>query len=485
MTGEKTMDSILETVKTEENEVAEHWVKIGDETNKGKKGDDIKDEYYIKAIECCEKNKDSNEINNFNFWGLALLRLAKIKKYENLKEKIKIFEDASKNIKDPENLLIKGALYFVIVRYEEAKELFEKSEMSILRILTFLEKEDEEKIINNTGILHLLLDSEHKDGKFFKEITRNCTQEQKNIYKNVYIYSIFIISRLHVNNENEKLVAHYQEKDISQILLFDNDSKFRLNAVDYSNDPTEGKTLLDYLFGRGNYKTDEELNTDDEAFTGCFVFDYDNLNMFRLYGKERGKEGTGLSLVFNDTFFNKNADMGIETPKNDKSSLYRCIYIDPDPKSKVPVITVGQKEEYLFYREDKADKFDDYNKHMIGIVKDVREKMNELKKMINENKLDSKIVGKLLIHLRYLVKHIAFKEEQECRIVKIFNLSNNKKQINDDNKQMFFEYLPKVSDHITKINFGPKATQFELFKSMQKYKGLEKIECEKSKNPLA
>jgi len=58
---------------------------------------------------------------------------------------------------------------------------------------------------------------------------------------------------------------------------------------------------------------------------------------------------------------------------------------------------------------------------------------------------------------------------------------------------MFFEYPPDNSDnvpeyvskYIERIYFGPKASGFEFFRSMLKYKGLDKIECKKSKNPLA
>jgi len=482
------MDSTIEAKNVVENNIAECWIKIGDECRKIKKRSNIGVVYYKNAIECCEKYKDTNETNNFKYWGLALLHLAKMKKDKYFRAKFKNFEDASTKINDSETLLIKGALYFDLKRNKEAKEWFKKSEMSILRILTFLEEKDEEKIIYETDILHSLLNSnETKDGKFFNAIIKNLPQENRNKinkYKKIYIHSIFIISRLHVNDPNEKLVAHYREKDISQQLLF-KDIKFRLNATDYSNDPTEGKTLLDFLYGKNSYKTDEELNTEYEAFTGSFVFDCDNLNMFRLYGKEDNKkEGTGVSLVFKDTFFNKNADMAVETPKEEKSSLYRCIYIDPHPITDQNIVTVGQKEKYLFYREKKKNAFHRYIERMDDIIERVDTEMSILKE--EANKLDKDIVGQLLLNLRYLVKHIAFKEEQECRIVKILDLHDKVIEIKDDYfKQMYYEYQPKVSEHIAKIYFGPKAEGFELFKSILKNKGLEKIECKKSENPLA
>jgi len=455
---------------------------------------------------------DKNYASAFYTWGLALYGLAKIKQDESFKNKFKFFEENSEGINDSDTLLIKGELYFFLYQkennpeYEEkAKVCFIRSKKDILEILTFLDEDNRDKIII-TEILHPLLDSNTtRDGKFFTGTVKNKPEEQKKEYKEIYIHSIFIISLLYVNNSNERLVAHYREKSVSQKLLFNNNSKFRLNAIDYSNDPTEGKTLLDFLYGKGNYKTDEELNSEYEAFASSFTFDYDSLNQFRLYGKDGSKkEGTGLSLVFDEDFFDKKAKTAIgspktnsynmnndDAPKEEKSALFRCIYIDPTPEIKQPIVNVGRKEEYLFYREDIEssiedieDKFNNYNTKMNKIIKGVREEMTYLKGLVEKN-LNTAIVGKLLLNLRYLVKHIAFKEEQECRIVKIFNLSKDKEKIKDDEfKQLYFEYPLAIPMYIDKIYFGPKAKDFELFKSMLKYKGLN-IPCYKSENPLA
>jgi len=46
------------------------------------------------------------------------------------------------------------------------------------------------------------------------------------------------------------------------------------------------------------------------------------------------------------------------------------------------------------------------------------------------------------------------------------------------------EYDPKVSNHLEKIIFGPKADGMELFQDILTRDGLS-IHCEKSKNPLA
>jgi tetratricopeptide (TPR) repeat protein len=447
---------------------------------------------------------DPNDASAFYNWGVALYELAKIKQNEIFRKNLEIFEIKSKDIDDTDTLLIKGELYFFSNQTEKAMECFERTKKDILGILTFLDKDNGGKMID-TNFLHPLLDLDNNDGTFFKETTKNLALEQKkelDAYKEVYIRSIFIISLLHVKYDEEEFVAHYREKDISQTLLFSSNAnlnKLRLNAIDYSNDLDEGKTLLDFLYGKEKRPSDKELNIEEyEAFASCFVFDYDNLNLFRLYGKENGKEGTGLSLVFGESFFSKEAKMALGASKidsfkinndnsieKDKSALFRCIYIDPHPKTKKPIVTVGQKEEYLFYREKIEDKFEVYNKEMDKIVKDVREEMKDLKKLVKEKKLDAAIVGQLLINLRYLVKHIAFKEEQECRIVKILKLDDGYIKHTEEYNQLYVEYPPKVSEHINKIYFGPKAIGWELFQSMLKHNKLKNIPCEKSTNPLA
>ncbi len=423
---------------------------------------------YDEAINIYNENMYQSEGKFYAFFklGIALVNLAKINQNKDL--------------------------------YEKATDNFRKSKKNILEILTSLEEVDRKKLLK-TNILHSLLDFDDND-TYFKEVTEKLTDKQRkkiNEYKEVYIRSFFIISLLHVKDKNEKLVAHYLEKNISQRLLFDSNSKFRLNAINYSNDPKEGRTLLDFLYGKEEYKTDEELNNKEyEAFAGCFTFNYDSLNQFRLYGKEGDKEGTGLSLVFRNNFFNKEVIPALKSSKidssetsdynyieKDKFPLYRCIYIDPQSGTGQPIAVVGQKEESLFDKENMRDKFHKYNTEMNKITKRVKKEMRYLKDKAKN--LDPVIVGKLLIHLRYLVKHIAFKEEQECRMVKIHNLNDKEIEMKDEYKQMYIKYSPAVPLYIDKIYFGPKAGGIELFKNMLKNKRLDHIPCEKSTNPLA
>jgi tetratricopeptide (TPR) repeat protein/chaperonin cofactor prefoldin len=456
--------------------------------------------------EACEKYERAAQIkpdhvNAFNNWGIALSDLAKIKQDETLfREACEKYEKVTQLRPDDASAFYNwGIALYDLAKikhdeslYSEAAECFKNSKMDILDILVSFDDKKDSEYIAQTDILFPLLDLDTDDGRFFKEATKSTKDKMKlDKYKKVYILSIFVISQLHVNNENEKIVAHYREKTISQKMLFE-DSKFWLTAINYSNDLKEGKTLFDYLFEKEKLPTDESLNRDYSAFAGCFTFNYDSLNQFRLYGKEDGREGTGLSLVFRDSFFSKEAKMAMKQLKTEdgnvdeeeKHALFRCIYIDPETKR---VETVGHKDDYLFYREksEKAEKtIDKYKEHIDGIVKTVSKNMRKLKRLVKN--LDSEIVGQLLLNLRYLTKHIAFKEEQECRILKIFRLNDEKIEIkiSDDFKQMYVEYKPKVSNHIEKIIFGPKAAGMELFQDILTRKRLT-ISYEESKNPLA
>jgi tetratricopeptide (TPR) repeat protein len=371
------------------------------------------------AIEkyCTATQLDPNYAIAFYNRELARYKFSEYKRKDAFQKALDSFEMLPKGIKSASTPISIGKMYIILNQIEEASACFIKSKKDILEILTFLYKEDREKIFN-TKIFHLLLDSDNNDGTFFKDATAGLSAEDRleniNKYKEIYIRSIFIISLLHVNNPQEMLVAHYCKKEVSQTLLFNDDTKFRLNAINNSNDPTEGKTLLVFLYGKENLPFDENVTTEYGAFATCFTFSCDNLNLFRLYGKENDKEGTGVSLVFRNNFFSKEAKMPRESPsidsfdvdddsfiENKKSALFRCIYIDPDNRTKQPVVTVGRKEEYLFYRDEKETNFGEYNKEIDGIIDRVRTEMGKLKELAN--KLEPVIVSRLLLNLRYLV----------------------------------------------------------------------------------
>ena len=330
----------------------------------------------------------------------------------------------------------------------------------------------------------------------------------------------------------ESKVAHYSQPSTAFKLFGDeknneNPSNFRLSTIRGVNDPTEGLVLNDYWDQQG---IPETIHTNDTAtFISCFTFNHDNLNQFRLYGKENGREATGVSLVFNKEFFSDQSDnlefiAGPSTEpsskpeqikpnktrktENDnkkeligKSTLYRCIYLDPE----TGYWTLAQRDKSTFYREDKdkdtaENNWIEYSKKILtieGSFKDylfnkndsILEKLKYIFKEYNiygveEKQKTLEAVRFILLPLQYLVKHIAFQEEQECRIMYITQFRDEKIHSNREEQKMYVEYEESVLPHIDKIWLSPGAAKDQDFFRIRLDQGSGKSKVRISQNPF-
>jgi hypothetical protein len=164
----------------------------------------------------------------------------------------------------------------------------------------------------------------------------------------------------------------------------------------------------------------------------------------------------------------------------EKLPLFRCIYLDPDTGY---VSSIGHREEYLFYQDKKGEEeIESITKEYNKTLNKVRQGLNKLQAKIKKYDLNPEIVGKLLINLRYLTKHVAFKEEQECRIIKIKPLGDGEIKTGGNHDKMYIEYID-INNHVKKIYCAPRIAGFELYRDILKHE-LE-IECVKSKQPFA
>jgi protein O-GlcNAc transferase len=332
--------------------------------------------------------------------------------------------------------------------------------------------EDIDQIIN--GMINMDL--------YFSETINNCVVD-RNFYNNVYKISLEIISHLSASDIDEHSFSHYTTPETTNALIFSN-SPFRLNSVTTANDPKEGYPLLNFLGFTGSYSPNIY-----QAFVGSFTFNPDSLNQFRLYGKNENVEGSGIGLELSFSYFAQNITINpsLISPtkeKNNKTkqSIFRCVYLDPVSRR---VISVGHKEPCVFYRENISEaknvvdeKVDKYLSQIENIKNQVENLFGKLNSVIQSYYNDVqdiakkqeiiRIVPSLLIHLRYLVKHYDFKEEQECRIIQVEPLIDNPNiKISQDYSRMYSEYLPfrKASEcYLKNIYVGPKTTNFELFK---------------------
>jgi len=341
-----------------------------------------------------------------------------------------------------------------------------------------------------------------------------------------------VLKSLQIIPEYESKVAHYSRPSTAFSLFGDeknnkNPSNFRLSTIRGVNDPTEGLVLNDYWDQQG---ISETIHTNDTAtFISCFTFNHNSLNQFRLYGKEAGREATGVSLVFKKKFFSDQADTldfiaGPSTdpsskpeqikpndtgktesdnkkPSIDKSTLYRCIYLDPE----TGYWTLAQRDKSTFYREDKdketaegnwrkysekiltiEESFKDYlfNKND-SILKKLKEIFKEYNTYgVKEKQKILEAVRFILLPLQYLVKHIAFQEEQECRIMYITQFRDEKIHSDREKQWMYVEYEEPVLPHIDKIWLSPGAAKDQDFFRILLDKGENDNKVRISQNPF-
>lgn len=183
----------------------------------------------------------------------------------------------------------------------------------------------------------------------------------------------------------ERKLAHYTSTYTCNLLLGNEQkeiapSLFRLNTINNVNDPSEGQLLIRKLKGiKDNNFTALDFNEEFHAFISCFTFNHDNLNQFRLYGKQDNKEASGMSLVFKKEFFQSQNFVGglshlsvensskiiknistINDTKLDntkvqasednkivKYSVMRCVYLDPTSD----YFHLAQRNRLTFFRE--------------------------------------------------------------------------------------------------------------------------------------
>ena len=295
-----------------------------------------------------------------------------------------------------------------------------------------------------------------------------------------------ILNCLKLDSNHEKFICHYTRPSTAFSLLGYNEepSKLRLSTIKNVNDPTEGNILLDY-FNLPN----EEIGLC--SFISCFTFNHDSLNQFRLYGKENNQEASGVSLIFEKNFFGEYSEpcnfieygkkeslinsfssennSSINTDINNKINklpVYRCIYMDNESD----YIKLAKRSEIDFYKEGRSEFFTSYLDEINKKTDEVKQLIDEFKEvlssMFGNNKSNEdlyNIVNYILLPLKFLVKHAAFEDEQECRIFFITDLFDERIISDVNNKSMYLEYKPSVREHIKEIYLSIGAYQYEDF----------------------
>ena len=283
-------------------------------------------------------------------------------------------------------------------------------------------------------------------------------------------------------------LAHYTSSIVCNKLFGvvneDDSSPMRIGSSSYMNDPSEGEGVLELL---SLQDLELENKTDclhHNAFFACFSSRVNDLNQFRLYGKEDEVEASGCCLVFN-----KNGDW-LKVP--DISAPFRSITKNQDENlaefketdisnveyEKLPlyqVAYIAYKDEYI--TKEKCEIWLDNSKFGI-CLKPIGEnnewhnfrieKLEEaLQQLIDFFKVKDNVNDQnksALEYIRYLFKDFAFRDEEEFRVLKIAEIGSEEIKYCETSQSIYLPYAD-ISNVVNEVILG---TNYEKTNSRRK-----------------
>lgn len=281
-------------------------------------------------------------------------------------------------------------------------------------------------------------------------------------------------------------LAHYTSPIVCHKLfgIGEEINPLRIGSSTYMNDPSEGKTLLEFLDVQDLELENKVDYPTYNAFFTCFSSRVNDLNQFRLYGKEDGIEASGCCLVVN-----KNGDWLKEV---DLSSPFRSLasirkgYVEnglQDKNShKLPEIelSIFQFEKlplyqiaYIAYEDEYISrekcgrwfemphgKFgirlkpigDNKKWHEFRLTK-LEEALQELMNFLHNKNSFEEEDKQILEYIRYLFKDFAFRDEEEFRLMKIAKIDAEEVKYCDVSQSVFIPYSD-IRDIVDEVILG-------------------------------
>lgn len=437
---------------------------------------------YNEAIENAEK-----AINLYNKYMdahyIKILSKAKLKKYieiiDDLKNVAAINPDFSNNfITDIMNLL---------ETYSNIETIFQ------------LLIENENIILwKNEPITNLI--------SCFKE-SKNFDNKLKENIKYLLLYEYFLLKLLTFDTEEEDNnieISHYTSLDILILLLNVKENtkesgNIRINNITTANDPKEGK-ILERILNKNDI--DIKIENDEKALTlqTSYSRNKDSLTMFRLYGKKENKEATGVCLVLDNKYFNNSYTSPYSYEfklkiENNKISMNEKIDKEKFQENKRNlywVLYYNEKENQLIYNKEKSkyasniidlndlnnndyklelkedDKKEDIIKYAFAKIfyytREIKKQIEDPKNNEIYKNIKSQLYSYLFENIKYIIKHEAFFEEQELRMLVTNDYKSDEILIDNDNKKLYIDYIKLFNEntnHIKEIIIGSKVENNE------------------------
>ena len=273
-------------------------------------------------------------------------------------------------------------------------------------------------------------------------------------------------------------------------------SPMRIGSSTYMNDPSEGKSLLDLLNQQDLELENKADGASHNAFFTCFSSRVNDLNQFRLYGKEDGVEASGCCLVFNKNGdWLKEADVSVpfrslsQKSGQDSDGLPE-VGFSGDEYEKLPlyqVAYIAYKDEYIaekkcgiWFPSQKEPKFGIRLKP-VGNEKWHRFRLKKLRKSLKDlirffNKPTVSDDDKeALEYIRYLFKDFAFRDEEEFRLLVIKPIDSKEIEYCETTQSVYIPYADirnRADEVILGTNYEKTGNQrkAEVFRYQMKQK---------------
>ena len=427
-----------------------------------------------------------------------------------LKQAVKIKDEDSSKVKES---IVKKSI--VKKSIKEADKCFSFSLNSLSQLKDELERDRTNRIISQHLREVYFLQKKWQD--YFdqkkQKIRKSLFKHKKGNLINA-ISTILAVLNISPIELDSTPLAHYTSPSVCEKLFGivhdkndvnnkDNDpvdkqqaSPMRISSSTYMNDPTEGEGLLDLL----NLQDLELENKADcpeyNAFFACFSSRVNDLNQFRLYGKENGVEASGCCLVFNNKDGNwlKDPDVSVSfrsmAKKEDEYSREQPVEADISDAdledANLPlyqVAYIAYKDKYLaedkcrIWLPSKGDKkfgiqlepvgknSSWYNFRISELEKALKQLIKFFKKKTNINNENREA----LEYIRYLFKDFAFRDEEEFRLLKIEKIGSDKIEYCETTQSIYLPYADArdiVNEVILGTNYeksgkGRKAEAFQ------------------------
>ena len=401
-----------------------------------------------------------------------------------------------------------GGCYFEQARkvkdITEAKDLFTKADEHNQERLKLTEQlSDEQTRIQKQNNAQSWIDRCHRNISFLEKNWPSYWEKKKQDIRN----ALFSNMSKRLDKEFEDAVstilavlnippielgsiplAHYTSSTVCNKLFGvvneDDPSPMRIGSSTYMNDPSEGKGLLELLSLQDLELENKVDCSSHNAFFACFSSRVNDLNQFRLYGKEDGVEASGCCLVFN-----KNGDW-LKVP--DISAPFRSITKNQDENlaefketdisnveyENLPlyqVAYIAYKDEYITKEKCEIWLYDfkfgiclkpiGENKVWHNFRLDqLKEALQELVGFFKEKDHVNDKNKNALEYIRYLFKDFAFRDEEEFRVLKMAEIGSEEIEYCKTTKSIYLPYAD-ISNVVDEVILG---TNYEKTNSRHK-----------------